>query len=224
MENWTVIGLSLVVLALLALVFKFITEGEKQKLISNERINKNMDTGSNQKGLRDSKPYKHSSKTTKEAKSISNDIGFFNTQSANIGLTYSVRAEKENKTFLLVDMGNNRMLILEQDLFEPEEQDAKMAQQILNSSLKNIEVIEPVIVEPEILESDKKLEKEIVIQSDNKEINPNDLRKIAMEGSDEEVDIEVNTDAVNQHLLFDEITKNMAFGGDQEEEEEEEEN
>lgn len=127
-DKWIFVALSVIVVILLGMVFKYVFK-------PGPIVGPNSATGN-----------------------ISNDsqsknIDFFNTKSANIGKTTSIFIEKENKHYYLIDMGNNKVMIMEEDIYEPEIGDEKIAKQVVG--LGDIVVKDYVEVSPNATEEDK---------------------------------------------------------------------
>ena len=105
-DKWIFLALSTIVLILLAMVYKYVFKQEPVVATTGS-------TGAS------------------SSASQQKNIDFFNTKVGNIGKTTSIFVEKENKHYYLIDMGNNRVLIMEEDFHEPEVYDIEMAKQIV---------------------------------------------------------------------------------------------
>lgn len=55
------------------------------------------------------------------------DIDFFNVQKGNVGRSIRLSVKDENKIYYLVELKNNKVLIMEQDIYSPEEVDSDMS-------------------------------------------------------------------------------------------------
>ncbi len=55
------------------------------------------------------------------------DIDFFNIQKGNVGRSIKLSVKDENKIYYLVELKNNKVLVMEQDIYIPETVDSEMS-------------------------------------------------------------------------------------------------
>lgn len=177
-----------------------------------------------------SKPTKTKKERVPEKKTPTN-IDFFNKSTGIIAKSTKLAVESEGKIYFLIDIGNGKVLVIEEDEYFPEEKDNIALEEILNSkTTKNVDSD----YNPE--EKDYQATKEILASKEVKEIEVNDERVVEVisdknnideildsEKSDD-VDVETmkkimmdsqNIEEMDQTKLFD-------FMSSEEEEEEEE--
>ena len=108
-DKWIFLALSLIVLILLGMVFKYVFKPGPIGAVADA-------TG---------KPANFNP---------SNNNHFLNSKRGNMHKISKIFVEKEGKHYVLIDMGNDMVLIMEEDSYEPEQRDASMMRNIENSA------------------------------------------------------------------------------------------
>ena len=165
-DKWIFLALAVIVLLLLGMVFKYVFKPEPTLI--------------KLRGTSD-KLKKDSPKNT----------DFFNTKRGNITKTTSIFVESENEHYFLIDMGNNKVMIMEEDIYQPEVVDTELTKQVV----EKVDTVheEAVEIAPELDKSDKVIENQIL---DDEAVDPNmidDMTKIVRD----------------QHLAYNDFQKKM---------------
>lgn len=145
-DKWIFLALAVIVLLLLGMVFKYVFKPEPKPIILG--------------GTSD-----------KLKKSTPKNTDFFNTKRGNITKTTSIFVESENKHYFLIDMGNNRVMIMEEDIYQPEVVDTELTKQVV----EKVDTVheEAVEIAPELDKSDKVIENQIL---DDEALDPNTIK------------------------------------------------
>jgi hypothetical protein len=151
-DRWIFFSLAIIVLILLAMVFKYVFKP----------VGITVNSG----------PVGNQSNTKQPE-----NTDFFTTKRANIGKTTSIFVENENKHYYLIDMGNNKVMIMEEEYYEPEARDEKMTKEFVG--VGNIVVNDFVEVSPDLNEDDKYMADQIL--NENKENSDADEMKKIIE-------------------------------------------
>lgn len=81
------------------------------------------------------------------------NLDLFKVRKANVGKSVKLTVENENKIYYLVELKNNKVLVMEEDIYNPEEIDQQMSMAF--TEVSNIEVVdEEYVVEPNDAEQD----------------------------------------------------------------------
>ena len=165
-DKWIFLALAVIVLLLLGMVFKYVFKPEPTLI---------------KLGGTSDKLKKDSPKNT----------DFFNTKRGNITKTTSIFVESENKHYFLIDMGNNKVMIMEEDIYQPEVVDTELTKQVV----EKVDTVheEAVEIAPEVSKSDLDIQNQLLEDEGIRQKTVDDMTEIVRD----------------QHLAYNDFQKKM---------------